>query len=378
MALYLHFPFCTNQCHYCDFYKTTFDRSSAERFFKALAIETEFVFSAFEHEPVEISTIYIGGGTPSLFDPDKIGQWLDLVKSFSEMAPDCEFTIEANPESLSDSFAFRSHELGLNRIVIGVQSFEKKFLTPLNRKQTTRDIYRAFYNAEMAGYKNIAADLIFGLPGQKLKQMRLDIERLTALKPNHISFYQLAVEENTVLFDDVASGRIVLPTEETVGEMYRVGTHLLQDKGFLRYEVSSFARDGHQSKHNFSYWTGQPYIALGPAAHGFINQHRYGNVADINSYIERLENGASPIAFVEQLTAEQMLSEAIMLSLRTTVGIDKKRVLRRFGNDALSILESEAVNRFIKTGYLINDLGFLRLTDNGFLLSDKIIADMLA
>ncbi|MEZ5357509.1 MAG: radical SAM family heme chaperone HemW [Candidatus Zixiibacteriota bacterium] len=378
MGLYLHFPFCTNLCHYCDFYKDAFDTVAQKRFFKALRTETELVLAAFEHEPVEIKTLYIGGGTPSLVDPELLNDWLATVSAFAQFQLDFEFTIEANPESLTDEFARRAVEAGANRIVIGVQSFTPASLQKLGRKQRNKDIYQAFYNARIAGFSNIGADLIFGLPGQTMKKMRTDIDRLIALEPKHISFYQLTVEPDTVLERRLAEGKVELPDDDTCADMYRLGSHLLMDHKFDRYEISNFALDGYAARHNCNYWNGTPYIAFGPSGHGYLNNHRYSNVGDVREYVSRIEAGLSPIDFVETLTEEEKLDEAILLGLRQGVGIDKPKLIRRFGEPALAILEGEIVADFIKRGYLTVDEGFLRLTDDGFLVADRIIYELVS
>lgn len=355
-----------------------FSKKEATRYFQALRYETEMVLASFGHEPVEIASVYIGGGTPSLAEVDSLAGWLETVFGYGRLTPDCEFTIEANPESLSPEFAVKTHELGINRIVIGAQTFAVGLLQPLGRRQKMKDIYRAFYLARLAGYDNVAADLIFGLPGQRIKQVKLDIERLAALEPTHISFYQLTVEPKTRLAADIESGRITLPDEESIAGMYRFGAHLLADKGYLRYEVSNFAREGRICRHNAAYWTDAPYIGLGPAAHGYIGNRRYANRSDLAEYIALLEAGRLPLAFVEKLDDGQRLLETVMLSLRTAEGIDKEKLIRSFGEPALAMLEGKAKAGYIASGHLIDDMGFVRLSDAGFLLADTIIADLVA
>ncbi len=334
--------------------------------------------SAFGHEPIDVASIYIGGGTPSLAHHEHLSAWVSRLAAYVRFLPDYEFTIECNPESASEELFRSAIDSGVSRLIIGVQSFSTAHLARLNRRQTTKDIYKAFYLARAAGFENIGADLIFGLPGQRLRHIRSDIERLTALEPTHISFYQLTVEPGTRLAREVAHHKIALPDDEQSAAMYKYGAHLLIDRGYKRYEVSNFAREGYFSRHNFAYWNFSPYIGLGPAAHGFINNHRYGNIADLHKYLEAVDAGLFPTEFVEELTLGQRLMETVMLSLRITAGIDKERLVLQFGNKGSEILESQAVKKFIASGHLIDDAGFLRLSDDGFLLADKIIADLVA
>jgi len=335
-------------------------------------------FSSFGHEPIDIASIYIGGGTPSLIQPELLADWIAIVKSYARFLPGYEFTVEVNPESLTDDFTYHAYEAGINRLVVGVQSFGVGALRKLNRRQSTRDIYRAFYRARSAGFENIAADLIFGLPDQTLKKVRVDIERLAALEPTHISFYQLTVEPGTRLEGQLAAGEIILPGEDRSAAMYRFGSHLLMDRGYRRYEVSNFAQDGFRSRHNYAYWNGAPYIGLGPGAHGFVNNCRYSNAADIEAYIGAVEGGFMPFAFVEELTADQRLMERVMLSLRTADGIDQESLILHFGDKAAAILASPVKQRYVESDLLLDDAGFLRLTDAGFLVADRIITDLIS
>jgi oxygen-independent coproporphyrinogen-3 oxidase len=336
------------------------------------------VFSAFGHEPVEINSVYVGGGTPSIADPELLAHWIEQLNSFGRFRDDFEFTLEANPESVTERFTLTMADSGANRLVLGVQSFDTKMLARLNRRQRIKDIYRAFYLARLAGFDNIGADLIFGLPGQTLKQLRQDISRLVALRPQHVSFYALTVESGTLLAKQVESGKIELPDDDTLAQMYQIGSHLLMDAGFARYEVSNFARPGFRSKHNSAYWNFTPYIGLGPGAHGFVNGYRYANIADIDRYIDSVEKGQVPWSFCEKLTEEDLFSEIIMLSLRTAEGIDKRSMYHRFGHRGLAALEGEAAFNYIKAGLLAIDEGRLHVTDRGNLFVDSIVADLLS
>lgn len=377
MAIYVHFPFCTNLCSYCDFYKERFQPQATERYFRALMLETEMALSAFGHEPVDVASVYIGGGTPSLADPALLSRWISVLGSYVRFMPDYEFTIEANPESVTENFVRTVFDAGVNRIIIGVQSFAPGVLARLNRRQQTRDVYQAFYLARAAGFDNIGADLIFGLPGQRVRHVHSDIDRLAALEPQHISFYQLTVEQGTRLAREVADGTLLLANDERSAAMYLFGSHLLHDRGYRRYEVSNFANEGFRSRHNYAYWNFSPYIGLGPGAHGFVNNHRYANVADLTAYIEAVEGGHFAVQFVEELTADQRLMEAVMLWLRTADGIDKEKLTLQFGAAGTTILDGSAAARYAASGHLIDDAGFMRLSDDGFLVADKIIADLV-
>ncbi len=336
------------------------------------------ILSSFGYEPIDIASIYIGGGTPSLLSADQLSRWVEQLREYINFLPGYEFSIEVNPETLTDDFARAAYTAGVNRMVIGIQSFHMSLLRKLNRRQTTKDIYRAFYLARMAGFENIGADIIFGLPGQKLRHLKLDLERTLALGPRHLSFYQLTVEPDTVLARKIDDGSIVLPDDDSMAKMYQYGCHLLIDRGFHRYEVSNFAPDEYRSRHNYVYWNGTPYLAFGPGGHGFLHGYRYGNVADVRQYIEMLRAGRPPVAMVEPLDDNKRLIETVMLSLRTAEGLDVESLRYRFGSDGHKIVESKAVISYLKSGHLQREGGFVRLTDAGFLVADKIILDIVS
>lgn len=349
-----------------------------KRFFRAAAYEAAMVFDAIRYEPVMVNSLYIGGGTPSLVDTALLKKWLDTLHTYTVFAPGYEFTMEANPDSLTKNFAQTARLLGANRLVIGAQSFDSRRLSRLNRRQRVSDIRRAFAVSRSAGFENIGLDLIFGWPGQNLPSLIDDIERLTALEPDHISYYQLTVEFGTRLEKRILAGEISLPDEETMAAMYEAGARLLEEHGYKRYEVSNFARAGFHSRHNFAYWKGTPYLGFGPSAHSFIDPCRWSNISDLSRYAEIIEAGCRPWDFFETLTTEQRFIETVMLSLRTTDGLNKRELVQAYGERASAFLGSTVLGEFISSGHLIDTGRDLRLTDRGFLVADKIIADLIS
>lgn len=349
-----------------------------KRFFRAAASEVAMTFDNVRYEPIKVNSLYIGGGTPSLVNTDLLKKWLDTLNSYIAFIPDYEFTIETNPDSVTEEFARTVKLLGVNRIVIGVQSFDSRRLSRLNRHQKVSDIHRAFAISRSAGFENIGLDLIFGWPGQKLQSLITDIERLVALKPEHISLYQLTVESGTRLEKRIFEGEISLPGEETMAVMYEAGVKLLEEYGYKRYEVSNFASEGFHSRHNFAYWKGTPYLGFGPSAHSFVNPYRWSNVSDLSGYIEMIEGGCGPWDFFETLTAEQRFIEVVMLSLRTADGLDKEKLSREYGKKASVFFDGRILTKFISSGYLVDTGQRLQLTNRGFLVADKIIADLIS
>jgi len=371
-GLYVHFPFCKNKCSYCDFYKELHRASLEKEFYEALNIETELVAEKQALIDKEITTVFIGGGTPTLTDVEYFTHWLETLKRFFFLSDNIEFSIENNPEfiTLEKMQAFK--ELGINRPVFGVQSFNEKLLKVLRRKHKSHAVYRAVYLANVLGFENFGVDLIFGLPGQTSKMLSADIDQLIDLDPPHISFYQLTVEPGTDLADGVERGRLKMPDQELTLAQYRGGCSQMAENGYHRYEVLSFAREGFECQHNLGYWEGQDYIGLGPSAHSFVAGQRYSNAADVREYIDSLKNKRERPLIKDESSFEDRMTEAIMLGLRTSRGIERSRFASRFGVELEKKLDSEQYKIFVNSGHLLSEKNTVRLSDEGIYLADEI------
>ncbi len=371
LGLYVHFPFCTNTCSYCDFYKERYEQTLEKQFFHALRIETELAADDSAIQNAEIVSIFIGGGTPSLVNPDLFADWLSLLKRHFVVGDTIEFTIECNPESVTLTQMQVMRELCVNRPVFGIQSFNTDTLQLLDRKHNPFHSQRAIYYANALGFRNFGVDLIFGLPGQTSKMLAKDLDQLLDLNPPHISFYQLTVEEGTPLARRVANGEIALPDQELLLAMYRGGVEQMSDFGYHRYEVSSFAQPGFECKHNLRYWEGGDFLGLGPSAHSFIQDQRFANCADVHTYISSLQSGKLP-RVIDKSGNEERMTEAIMLGLRMSQGISRSAFAKRFGVPIEEKLDREQFNILVESGHLIPDKGNLRLSDEGIYLADEI------
>ena len=371
-GLYLHFPFCRNKCSYCDFYKELYDARLEERFFAALTIETELAAMAYAETHREISTIFVGGGTPTLTNPDLFVRWLEQLKRLFIVRDGIEFSLENNPDSIDADKLALFRQLGVNRPTYGVQSFNIQLLQLLNRKHNPTDSERAVYLTNALGYTNFGLDLIFGLPKQTSAMLSDDIDAVIALDPPHISFYQLTVEPNTTLAQRVNSGSLTMPDPDLSLAMYRGGCARMADAGYVRYEVSSFAKPGFECVHNMRYWDGSDYLGLGPSAHSFMHGQRYANVSDVNEYIQKLNTGKRPV--VEDVSGpRERMVEAIMLGLRTSRGIDRHQFAVRFGGVIEDHIDTRQYELFVKSGHVLEDAGTIRLSDDGTCVADEII-----
>lgn len=375
-GLYVHFPFCRNKCSYCDFYKEKHSAELEREFYHALRIETEL---ASEHPSVqrnEISTIFVGGGTPNLTNLDLFADWLAHLKRHVDVADDIEFTIECNPEGVTRESLEALKSLGVNRPVFGVQSFNSKLLRVLDRRHDPHDSYRAIYYANVLGFKSWGVDFIFGLPGQTSKTLSADLDQLLDFEPPHISYYELTVEEGTPLWDRVESGKVRMPDQELLLALYRGGVEKLTELGYQRYEVSSFAQPGFECKHNLGYWEGVEYLGLGPSAHSYLDNTRFANWPHVGDYIRSLKAGILPRTIDESGMQERM-TEAIMLGLRTSRGISRSAFAERFGEPIESKFNPEQYALLVESGYLLPERGMLRLSDEGIHLADEITRRLL-
>jgi len=322
-GLYIHIPFCLQKCSYCDFYSIS-DLSQTARFLAALKREmqmnngTRLVFD----------TLYIGGGTPSVLEPEAIGQILETTSRYFSIASDAEKTLEVNPGTVTLDNLSEYRKFGVNRLNIGVQSFDDDNLRFLGRRHSGREARLSVERARRAGFDNIGLDLIFGLPGQDKSNWLSDLKQADNLEPEHLSCYMLTCESGTPLDRDVKAGRIHLAAEGIVLDLFHTTIDFLTECSFLHYEVSNFARmagpdsESRTSRHNLKYWSFAPYIGLGPSAHSYLEPERYWNHRSVATYVRQIEAGKSAMAEKERLTQEQMMIEAIYLGFRTIRGVD--------------------------------------------------------
>ncbi len=338
-GLYVHIPFCVRKCPYCDFYSTT-DLSLKSRFLKALFAEMEMVSA----EGLCFDTLYIGGGTPSVFEYDNVSQIVAAAHHHFDFQPFSEITIEVNPGTVSIEQLMGYQESGINRINIGVQSFDQKNLDFLGRIHTATEARNAMTHARRAGFKNIGLDLIYGLPDHSQTDWLEDLKQAVECDPTHLSCYMLTYEDGTPAYCDLQAGRIQALADDNVRRLFETTITYLQDHGYTQYEISNFARVGKDGKpqvsqHNLKYWTLVPYVGLGPSAHSFVEAQRCWNVSNVDDYIASIESGRMPIAEKERLSGGQQLIEAIYLGLRMTAGIDLIGFKAKYGLDFTKVFK---------------------------------------
>lgn len=371
-GIYLHIPFCSTRCHYCNFATGGYEAETAARYVRAMAMEIER--SAGQRPGMrEVETIYFGGGTPTTLGVDQLKRLIELCRRHFEIAPGTEITVEANPGSVSAEYLAGLKDIGVNRLSFGVQSFDDDELKMIGRSHNSDEARQAISLARAAGFDNISLDLIAGLPEQKTSTWRQNIAEIFALTPDHISVYLLELYRDAPLQHRIERGELqAIDDESTVGMYYDLVDEAAR-QGFGQYEISNWARPGFESRHNLKYWTGAPYWAFGISAAGYDGQTRWSNTRNINHYLERIERGESPIDEVIALTDDDRQSEAIFLQLRLREGVDLPEHESRFGVDVLKRYEPE-LERLFDAGLIEIADSRLRITRAGKVLANEVFA----
>ncbi|MYL83033.1 radical SAM family heme chaperone HemW [Desulfovibrio aerotolerans] len=370
MLLYIHVPFCRSKCRYCAFVSRPLDMAEVEVYAAALPLEIRHFGKKLGRPKVE--TVYFGGGTPSLLPPWALSRLMPEINKHFDLHPAVEWTFEANPDSALDvEYLKILASYGVNRISLGVQSFSDAALTRLGRPHNAKTAMAAVNAVRQAGFVNLSLDFIWGLPNQREGAWLEDLKMAVRLRPEHLSCYGLTLEPGTPLAADAEAGGLELPTESEQGRMYIHGAEFLEEQGYLQYEISSFARMGFQSRHNSGYWEGRDYLGLGPGAVSTLSGVRHENPRDVREWAALAKTGRCGAGGVA-LTREERVREYVMLSLRTAKGLRLSIYRRLTGIDFLK--ENESLLTALRQKELIRlNNGHLRLTKNGFLVSNLIL-----
>ncbi|HKV84459.1 MAG TPA: radical SAM family heme chaperone HemW [Ktedonobacterales bacterium] len=392
VSLYLHIPFCHAKCHYCDFNSYAGMLGMRERYVDALLREIAYAGERSRHPDGaarRCRTIFLGGGTPSLLLPEQVRAILDAARSAFALDADAEITLEANPGTLEYGRLDEMRAAGINRLSMGAQSFDADLLRWMGRIHTPEEIESAFHAGRAAGFGSINLDFIYALPGQSLATWEATLQRALALAPDHLSLYSLIVEEGTPLFRWVAQGKVTPAEDDLAADMYECASALLARAGYQHYEISNWARPGHECQHNLTYWRNLPYIGLGAGAHGWTGRERYAETRPIRDYLARVAAG-SPSARVragddppalavverETVSAALAMTETAFLGLRLVEGLDLARFERRFGVtfDAHFGARLAALDGY---GLLERSDGTIRLSERGLLLGNEVFERLL-
>ena len=369
LGIYIHIPFCLRKCGYCDF--CSFPNSSAETI-QAYVTELcrRIVLCRSSLEGYEADTIYVGGGTPTLLSEGQMKEILDTLRGVLRVTDDCEITVECNPATANEEKLRAFRALGINRLSIGLQSANENELRTLGRAHSYADFEHIFSDARRAGFDNISADVMYGIPDQTLASYEHTLRMLVALNPEHISAYGLKLEEGTPFWRQRAT--LCLPAEEIECEMYHLTGALLSEYGYCRYEISNYAKSGRESRHNLRYWCGEEYLGLGVAAYSDFLGERFGMSRDLDAFLR----GEDVCCEREHMSAQDRKNEYTMLGLRLSRGIDLLTYEARFG-ERLEEQKFDAIRRFLASGLLVMEKDRLALTEQGMLLSNAVLSELL-
>lgn len=371
-GVYIHIPFCRQKCYYCDFYKTV-NTGLTDKFITVLKKEIKLRKNYLEKEPIE--TIYFGGGTPSILKEPELASILSFIYAELQVLLQAEITFEANPDDLDFEYLKGLKNAGVNRLSIGIQALQNKHLEKMNRRHNREQAVLSVKNAEKAGFSNISADLIYGLPDLTLQQWNESLQQVFSLPVQHLSAYHLTYHKGTPFYTWLKKGTLKELDEAQSIDQFNQLIMEAEKAGFEQYEISNFARNEMYSKHNTAYWTGKKYLGLGPSAHSFNGESRQWNFAHIDGYLKAFETGL-PFFEVENLTENEKFNEYILTRLRTKWGISFSFIEENFGKERASYFLKNILS-YQQTGKVIQQNNVFTLTREGVFISDDILANLM-
>ncbi|MDE2321998.1 MAG: radical SAM family heme chaperone HemW [candidate division NC10 bacterium] len=375
LGLYIHIPFCLSRCHYCDFNSYRFDSVQVEQYLEALAQEITRRASSDAIRHRRVCSVFFGGGTPSILQASQLIGILDRCRAAFTFEADAEVSLEANPGTVGLPKLRALREGGVTRLSMGVQAVQDRLLQRLGRAHAAYETEQAFWLMREAGFSNINLDLMFGLPGQSTDDWSATLDWAIGAGPEHLSAYGLILEEGTLLHQEHRKGEIGLPDEETETVMYQMAVGRLHDAGFEHYEISNFARPGFRCRHNLVYWQHQEYVGIGAGAHSFLTGRRFYNELLPARYVSAIAERGIAVACGEELSAEMLRAERLMLGLRLRTGLDVDVLKDALGVEDLSA--SDRVTRLLDDGFLRLNEGRVQITERGLLVANELIVQLL-
>lgn len=371
-GLYIHIPYCKTRCIYCDFYTQT-NLTSIDHLVDAICKEIELRKNYISTK--DLNSIYFGGGTPSLLSSKDFNKIFDCIEKHFRFSNHTEITIEANPDDLSKEYLTTLTQLPINRLSIGIQSFDNIELKFLNRRHNAQQAIKAVQQAQDLGFNNMSIDLMYGLPNQSLETWENNITTAISLDVNHISSYHLIYEEGTKLFRLLKKNEVRETDEETSLMMFSKLINMLGEIGYEHYEISNFARNKKFSQHNTAYWLGKPYLGIGPSAHSYDGKCRAFNIPSINKYVTSISNSILPLE-TEHLTNDEKYNELILTSLRCMWGLNLNELIKNFDEEYYNYCLNLA-KKYIEQETLLLENNHLKLTKKGIFISDSIMSDLM-
>ena len=372
-ALYVHVPFCDHKCIYCDFY-SIITSDNIKPFLSSIIKEIEY-YSGFYSNGRIFTSIYFGGGTPSLMERGYLGEIINSLRNNYNVSDDAEITMETNPGTVDKEKLKSFKETDINRISIGIQSFyddDLKFLTRIHDKKTAIETVN---NAKEVGFDNISVDLIFNLPGQTKEKWKENLETAVKLPVKHLSAYSLILERGTILNKMVLDRKVNMQDDDHDADLYEMTIDFMEKNGFIQYEVSNFTLPGYECRHNNAYWRYRDYLSFGTSAHSFVDGKRWWNYSSLKRYISEIDKNSCAVAASEDISKEQRFNEYIMLALRSS-GLDLTEFKNMFGENWINE-KYDYIKKLMKRNLVTMDEKYLRLTKNGYAVCDEILKEIL-
>ncbi|MEQ8140386.1 radical SAM family heme chaperone HemW [Enterococcus sp. LW22] len=374
VSAYIHIPFCEHICYYCDFNKVFLEGQPVDEYVEMLLKEMEITLE--QHPVKELQTLYVGGGTPTSLTAVQLDRLLAGAREILPFKEGKEFTVEANPGDLTKEKLQVMKNYGVNRLSMGVQTFDNRLLKKIGRKHTAEDVYQTMRFLEEENFTNVSIDLIYALPGQTLEGYRETLNQALALDLPHYSLYSLILENKTMFMNWVRQGRLELPDQETETRMFEETIQAMEKKGRHQYEISNFGLEGHESKHNLMYWNNDHYFGFGAGASGYLGNKRYRNKGPIQHYLRPLRAGELPVLETEVLLRENQIEEEMFLGLRKKIGISKQHFYERY-QQTIESLYSKVLTDLEKEGLLVNESDRIYLTPKGTFLGNEVFERFL-
>ena len=376
LELYLHIPFCERKCAYCDFLSAPADLPVWISYMKKL--QEEIAYYGLEFEEYQVSSIFLGGGTPTILEGYQLAAILETVKKYFRLVADAEITVECNPGTLTAGKAEKLVQAGFNRLSMGLQSADDRELQLLGRIHNFAQFLESYDLARKAGFENINVDLMSALPGQTMDLWKNSLEKVAELEPEHISAYSLTIEEGTPFYQKYSTldGQRMLPTEREDRGMYHFTKEFLEEKGYHRYEISNYAKEGMESRHNMTYWNGGSYVGFGLGAASYLNGKRFSNTKDKHEYWEDAKNAYQNYRLTDAQTEQATMEEFMFLGLRMMKGISPQEFEEKFHQD-FGTIYGRAVAKLKMQGLLEEEGGRIRLTERGIDVSNQVLVEFL-
>ncbi|EON3021336.1 radical SAM family heme chaperone HemW [Enterococcus hirae] len=374
VSAYIHIPFCEHICYYCDFNKVFLEGQPVDEYVEMLLKEMEITLK--QHPVKELETLYVGGGTPTSLTAVQLDRLLAGAREILPFKEGKEFTVEVNPGDLTKEKLQVMKNYGVNRLSMGVQTFDNRLLKKIGRKHTAEDVYQTMRFLEEENFTNVSIDLIYALPGQTLEGYRETLNQALALDLPHYSLYSLILENKTMFMNWVRQGRLELPDQETEMRMFEETIQAMEKKGRHQYEISNFGLEGHESKHNLMYWNNDHYFGFGAGASGYLGNKRYRNKGPIQHYLRPLRAGELPVLETEVLLRENQIEEEMFLGLRKKIGISKQHFYERY-QQTIESLYSKVLTDLEKEGLLVNESDRIYLTPKGTFLGNEVFERFL-